>query len=57
MPKPSPAKERQWKLEDEAISMFQDIIIANQQGEMPTPEQIKRGQEIMAELNRLKGKE
>lgn len=44
----------QQQLEMEAISTLRDIIIDNQQGKMPTPEQIARGQQIMYELNRLK---
>jgi len=38
----------------EAISMLRDIIIDHQQGKVPAPEQIARGQQIMHELNRLK---
>lgn len=44
----------QQQLEMEAISMLRDIIIDNQQGKVPTPEQLARGQQIMHELNRLK---
>jgi hypothetical protein len=38
----------------EAIAMLRDMIIDNQQGKVPTPGQIVRGQQIMNELNRLK---
>jgi len=44
----------QQQLEMEAISMLRDIIIDHQQGKVPTPEEIERGQQIMHELNRLK---
>ena len=44
----------QQQLEMEAISMLRDIIIDHQQGKVPAPEQIARGQQIMHELNRLK---
>jgi len=44
----------QQQLEMEAIAMLRDMIIDNQQGKVPTPEQIARGQQIMHELNRLK---
>ncbi len=34
--------------------MLRDLIIDNQQGKVPIPEQIARGQQIMNELNQLK---
>ncbi len=44
----------QQQLEMEAVAMLRDMIIDNQQGKVPTPRQIVRGQQIMNELNRLK---
>lgn len=44
----------QQQLEMEAISMLRDMIIDNQQGKVPSLEQMARGQQIMHELNRLK---
>jgi hypothetical protein len=50
----NPGAPRQQQLEMEAIAMLRDMIIDNQQGKVPTPGQIVRGQQIMNELNRLK---